>query len=324
MERNPHNLLHFAIGGFIGSDPQGNDGAGGLMASVPTAAFDPIFWVHHCNIDRLWNVWETLENREWGFSPGPQWFAEKPWWFNDVDGTVRNNPRSLYMQSKALSIEYDTDEPGKPRLSDALPQKDDRVVLNLVSAIRDADKPEMKNILAAMGAAPKPVTLTPKQSETVTIKIPDSRPFGREKLSDAVANPPQGIQRRAVLIVEGVDYTGVPSATYEVHVNPPEGGTPEKRGPSFVGTLALFGLKHGQDAHDHEGHGGTQAFSIRRETLEQLNAGKEIRVTFIPVPLLVQKDPKAIVRATTDKRSKEEVKVKRVSITGIQSTTRER
>ena len=33
---------------------------GGSMGSVPTASADPIFWMHHCNIDRLWHVWQTM------------------------------------------------------------------------------------------------------------------------------------------------------------------------------------------------------------------------------------------------------------------------
>ena len=32
---------------------------GGSMGSVPTAPADPIFWMHHANIDRLWWVWQT-------------------------------------------------------------------------------------------------------------------------------------------------------------------------------------------------------------------------------------------------------------------------
>ena len=28
------------------------------MGSVPTAAYDPIFWAHHCMIDRLWYLWQ--------------------------------------------------------------------------------------------------------------------------------------------------------------------------------------------------------------------------------------------------------------------------
>ena len=41
LERGIHNNIHGNIGGS--------------MASVRTAAFDPIFWVHHANIDRLWS-----------------------------------------------------------------------------------------------------------------------------------------------------------------------------------------------------------------------------------------------------------------------------
>jgi tyrosinase len=32
---------------------------GGSMGRVPTAAFDPVFWAHHCNIDRIWAIWQT-------------------------------------------------------------------------------------------------------------------------------------------------------------------------------------------------------------------------------------------------------------------------
>jgi tyrosinase len=42
-ERNPHNRVH--------------DQVGGSMGQVPSAPQDPIFWVHHCNIDRYWSAW---------------------------------------------------------------------------------------------------------------------------------------------------------------------------------------------------------------------------------------------------------------------------
>ncbi len=32
---------------------------GGAMSVVPTAAYDPIFWSHHCMIDRLWYIWQN-------------------------------------------------------------------------------------------------------------------------------------------------------------------------------------------------------------------------------------------------------------------------
>jgi predicted Zn-dependent protease len=43
---NPHNQCHTSIGG-----------RGGSMSNVTTAAHDPIFWLHHCNIDRYFYNW---------------------------------------------------------------------------------------------------------------------------------------------------------------------------------------------------------------------------------------------------------------------------
>ncbi|TLD32554.1 tyrosinase precursor [Venturia nashicola] len=45
---NIHDALHDAIGG------------GGHMSALDASAFDPIFWQHHCNVDRLWAIWGAL------------------------------------------------------------------------------------------------------------------------------------------------------------------------------------------------------------------------------------------------------------------------
>lgn len=42
-ESRPHNLVHNLIGGS--------------MASIRISPRDPVFWVHHANIDRLWVAW---------------------------------------------------------------------------------------------------------------------------------------------------------------------------------------------------------------------------------------------------------------------------
>lgn len=46
LEGTPHASVHNTFG-FTG----------GWMGSIDTAAQDPIFYLHHCNIDRLWNLW---------------------------------------------------------------------------------------------------------------------------------------------------------------------------------------------------------------------------------------------------------------------------
>ncbi len=66
VEQAPHDIVHCRIGGRAG-----------LMSSPDTAALDPIFWVHHANIDRLWEVWRRRapgahnNSSDLSWPPGP-------------------------------------------------------------------------------------------------------------------------------------------------------------------------------------------------------------------------------------------------------------
>jgi tyrosinase len=50
--------IHDGIHGWVGG---GLDGLHrGDMGFVPTAAYDPLFFLHHCMIDRIWQRWQEL------------------------------------------------------------------------------------------------------------------------------------------------------------------------------------------------------------------------------------------------------------------------
>ncbi|KAF2205503.1 Di-copper centre-containing protein [Delitschia confertaspora ATCC 74209] len=51
-----HNKYHMEIGNF---------GSGGHMSSVPVAAFDPVFWFHHGQIDRWLATWQKIHPQSW-------------------------------------------------------------------------------------------------------------------------------------------------------------------------------------------------------------------------------------------------------------------
>jgi tyrosinase len=51
IDQNPHGAVHVDVG-----TPTN-------MGTVPTAAQDPVFWVHHCEIDRLWESWNRHGNK---------------------------------------------------------------------------------------------------------------------------------------------------------------------------------------------------------------------------------------------------------------------
>ncbi|KAH6950229.1 hypothetical protein DER45DRAFT_580235 [Fusarium avenaceum] len=62
-----HNNAHNLIGGQNAKKPDKGSGGWGLghMADVPVSAFDPVFWLHHCNIDRLLAMWQCLNWTTW-------------------------------------------------------------------------------------------------------------------------------------------------------------------------------------------------------------------------------------------------------------------
>src|SRR4051812_47646362 len=67
LEQTPHNDVHVAIGGLMG-DPD-------------TAAEDPIFWLHHANIDRIWWIWSQHHSDP----TDPAW-VNQSFGFMDVGG----------------------------------------------------------------------------------------------------------------------------------------------------------------------------------------------------------------------------------------------
>ncbi|RDX61923.1 hypothetical protein CR513_59800, partial [Mucuna pruriens] len=52
LEQKPHNTLHNWTGDI--TKPDGQD-----MGNFFTAGRDPIFFAHHANVDRMWNIWKT-------------------------------------------------------------------------------------------------------------------------------------------------------------------------------------------------------------------------------------------------------------------------
>jgi tyrosinase len=60
---SPHNSIHLAVGGFDvpgQGDKSPIPDANGDMGENNTAAFDPIFFFHHCFVDRVFWLWQQL------------------------------------------------------------------------------------------------------------------------------------------------------------------------------------------------------------------------------------------------------------------------
>jgi len=76
LESSLHDFVHVAVGG-----------PGGAMASVILAGEDPIFWLHHCNVDRLWSRWLGLGGGRQNPTNDPA-FMNTPFNFADETGQI--------------------------------------------------------------------------------------------------------------------------------------------------------------------------------------------------------------------------------------------
>lgn len=75
----PHGYVHLWVGNSLNLNIVKQD-----MGALETAARDPLFWAHHANIDRLWDVWIAKHG-----TPGyPAAFLSQSWTFWNQDQTL--------------------------------------------------------------------------------------------------------------------------------------------------------------------------------------------------------------------------------------------
>lgn len=86
LESNPHNQVHVDVGG---NAPDGQ--TWGLMSDPGIAALDPVFYVHHANIDRMWAHWNAGGNanpNSASWLDGPAAAGERAFMMPMADGSV--------------------------------------------------------------------------------------------------------------------------------------------------------------------------------------------------------------------------------------------
>ncbi|NNL91043.1 MAG: tyrosinase family protein [Saprospiraceae bacterium] len=106
LEASPHGLMH----DYIGADGKEilwneiyQDSMSGLMANVPSAGFDPVFWLHHSMVDRIWWEWD---NSEYGSRPTLEELKEYPWEYNFIEP---NGDEITYSLEEVYAIVFDPD-----------------------------------------------------------------------------------------------------------------------------------------------------------------------------------------------------------------------
>jgi len=259
IEAKPHDLVHGDVGG-----------QGGLMSDPRTAAFDPIFWLHHANIDRLWEVWLARDPQNKNPTE-PDWLngptVTRSFALFGPDGNDRpSNPRDV-LSTSALGYVYDDiSDPlgGASRRSmrlAALRPRLQRLQADAVTESRPMDgQPPKTELLGsndteiALGASPvrSRIRLAARPLSTL------SRSFNRTLMDERTPGEPD----RVFLHLEKIRGTQ-DSGVFDVYLHGPQDtpGTPGVK----AGSIGLFGLTQASSPEgDHAGNGLNKTIEITK------------------------------------------------------------
>ena len=101
LETVPHNAIHNYIGG------EAPDGALGDMTELSTAALDPLFYAHHGNLDRLWELWRA-DPMHRATEPAGDAFLQRRFPFLWLDGTIVTVSVADTLDTRRLGYVYDS------------------------------------------------------------------------------------------------------------------------------------------------------------------------------------------------------------------------
>lgn len=255
LEDTPHGLVH--------------GGVGGLMSSFNTAARDPIFWLHHANVDRLWEAWRR--SRPGNTNPTEIDWLSAQWTFGSGATTTRIFTRDL-VDTRTLGYRY-SDMPAVPT-----PELEGWGT-PVAEVDHEAERPA--ELVGASGEIP----LGPRPS---TVRVALGAPAGpsARPLREA-GGVPTGV--KVFLRLENITGTVVHASGVVVYVNIPQGGRAADFPDRKAGTVSLFGVVETSRRDDrHSGSGKGATIEITRIARALAAAGQwdpaKLDVSLVPIP----------------------------------------
>lgn len=223
LESLPHNKIHVDISGAMG-DPD-------------TAGLDPIFWLHHANIDRLWQVWLNMG----GGRSNP---TESDWLNFSFDFHDKDR-KPVIVQDKAV---LDTREVLSGYTYEGVPATNKKL---LVEAVNKKLAQRFIPPLDIVAASEKVHTLARSGSQFSLALSPSKTRTAALKSVGLHENA--GEKKRMLLRFENIKGTGV-APVYSVYLNAPDKDGSQHS--NYAGSIALFGLERASISDKHHSGSG--------------------------------------------------------------------
>jgi hypothetical protein len=274
VQGTPHNVVHGSIGGNMGG--------------FNTAGQDPIFWLHHCNIDRLWEKWRAQGGGRVNPTTDSTWMNTNFTFVDENKNFVQMSGADVRYTINQLNYQYEDPRTCVPPWWYYLVASTKFVLLaNL-----------RRRVLASMVLA-RAVKPTPDQARIdLRVDDGDTRERVAKMLSLDVFTKTVDSGARYLLTFEGVQTEAQLDGYFEVYLGLPRDSKPDPDGPYYVGNLSMFGAD-AQSRHsargDQSGHGdfGQQVTLDVTDSLKRLveRGGIKEGMNVTLVPMGVSKSP---------------------------------
>ena len=213
LDNNLHGQVHVRIGNLQG------------MGRIPWAANDPIFWLHHCNIDRLWASWNATPGRN---NPNTAAWLNKTFVFADENGVRVVGQVKDFRNIMPLRYRYEELAPVPPCPPGAQAAGPPQVRARLATAVE-------------LTAAPTKARLS----------RPATAAAGLQDLAARVRN--LGPNRRLFVVIRKLNAQAPPGTVFDVFLELPSDVAGEAAEANRIGTIHFF------EAVSEHGHGSAAA-----------------------------------------------------------------
>lgn len=258
LEQQPHGQMHCGAG-FGCQAPD--------MGIVPVAGLDPVFYMHHANIDRLFQCWLvrkangrpiTLAWAQANLGMPQSWFDQR-WFFVDETGASVSMTVAELFQPGGIDYTY----------------------AQTTDCVQPPPAPVPEAPMTEAVAAPRRTAIN---TGSVALRGKSlAVPLAPSTLEGPEPQMPSGVRvepGRSVLVIEDVEIEGSPAVTYNIYIS--RNGAPDNR--VYIATLNYFNVLH----RHHPGHEGPRGhkllyYDVTSELAELGNPGEaDVAVTFEP------------------------------------------
>ena len=223
IDTAPHGAMHGYIGGAYEGKQMWNPIYQNKEQYVASAGFDPIFWLHHSNIDFLWQAWELSPN---GKRPTLEVLEAAPWPYrfydengNKVEYTIKEAYEAVF------NIDYKYDQ--------------------LQSEIQSFSTGTHKMLVAQSVSQEKSLVWQQEVGKPTkdNVLIIDAPAIPNNKNMELML-----LDRPQALVIElEVTFSGQPKDAYNVFIVDGNGSK------TLTGVMTFFGAAHHMKGHE-EGH----------------------------------------------------------------------